>query len=479
MADVFLAVTEGATGINFNKLVVLKKLREHLVGDVDFVSMFMDEARLAARLNHPNVVQTLEVDRAEGELILAMEYLDGQPLHRLLARTRESLPLEMHLAILHDVLAGLEHAHELRDYDGSPLHVVHRDVTPQNIFITYDGQVKVVDFGIAKAEGRQSETKHGVVKGKIAYMSPEQARAEVIDCRADIFAVGVMLYEAVARKRMWAGFGEQEIVRALIHGRVPNIRSVFPGVDPAMAAILTRALAPTTAARFQTALEFQVALEAYQDAHAPRPSSRQLGKKLSDLFADRRQVTREVIESQLADLKGARLNLVALPLQDIPITLEPMASEASEATEVIGPPSATSLRVPSSTSSSISMRLASASSVTNPPPSLTPPVHRRLPLAAIAAGVLLLAVLAAAVFARSSAAEGGSGQIDVSLRAEPASVHFSIDQGAQLPNPYRGSAAKDNKDHVIRAWSDGYEEKSRTIRFDDDISLSFTLRARQ
>ena len=203
MATVFLAVTEGAMGINFNKLVVLKRLREHVADDPEFVTMLMDEARIAARLNHPNVVQTLEVDKAEGEPFLAMEYLDGQPLHRILSRDRATFPLAMFLAVLADVLSGLHHAHELADFDGTPLNIVHRDVTPHNVFVTYNGQVKVVDFGIAKAEGRASETKHGVVKGKVSYMAPEQARSGMLDRRTDVFAVGVMLFEACTRRRMW------------------------------------------------------------------------------------------------------------------------------------------------------------------------------------------------------------------------------------------------------------------------------------
>jgi eukaryotic-like serine/threonine-protein kinase len=473
MADVFLAVTEGSTGINFNKLVVLKKLRAHLVGDPDFVGMFMDEARLAARLNHPNVVQTLEVERVDDELILAMEYLDGQPLHRLLARTRETIPIAMHLGILHDVLSGIEYAHELRDFDGSALKVVHRDVTPQNIFITYDGQVKVVDFGIAKAEGRESQTKHGIVKGKLTYMSPEQARAELIDRRADIFAVGVMLYEAIARKRMWAGAGEQDIVRALIRGRIPDIAAVVPSVDSMMRNILSRALAATPAERFQTALEFQVALEEYQDALAPRPSTRQLGKMLSDLFADRRKVTREVIESQLVDLKSSRMNMVALPVQDIPVTLEPMAAEATQILHS-NPPARSSMSAIRTDSAPLSPPLASSPPQAQAQAAVTPASRGAL----VALAFVVIAVCSFGAFWLTRRTSLQDSRIHISLRAVPDSVHFSIDGGNKLSNPYNGDAPRDTKEHVIQASADGYEDKKLTVKFDDDLSMTFTLAKR-
>ena len=163
MADVFLAVQQGQAG--FNKLVVIKRLRETFADDPEFVAMLLDEARLAARLNHPNVVQTNEVGQVGRHHFIAMEYLEGQPLHRINHRSAKKggVPLVYQARICADVLAGLHHAHELQEFDGTPLGVVHRDVTPHNIFLTYSGQVKVVDFGIAKAVGRSAETRTGVV----------------------------------------------------------------------------------------------------------------------------------------------------------------------------------------------------------------------------------------------------------------------------------------------------------------------------
>src|SRR6185436_17380332 len=200
MASVFLSVVPGPVGVN--KLLVVKLLREEVSHDEDFVAMFVNEARLAARLNHANVVQTYEVGVEGRQHYLAMDYLDGQPLHAVLRKAgRSGVPLEVQVRILAEALAGLHYAHTLRDFDGTDLRVVHRDVSPQNIFVNYDGQVKVVDFGIAKAAGAASNTQSGVFKGKLSYVAPEQAGGDLVDARADVFSVGVMLWEAIARKR--------------------------------------------------------------------------------------------------------------------------------------------------------------------------------------------------------------------------------------------------------------------------------------
>src|SRR5512133_824440 len=195
MAQVFLALAKGVAG--FNKLVVIKQIHAELAEDPDFVRMFLDEARLAARLNHPNVVQTNEVDHDNKRYFIAMEYLEGQTLNRVfnrMGRDPKLLPLGHRLRLVADGLAGLHYAHELKDYDGKALGVVHRDFTPHNIFVTYNGVVKVVDFGIAKALNSSSQTQSGVLKGKVSYMAPEQARGERVDRRADIFSVGMILW---------------------------------------------------------------------------------------------------------------------------------------------------------------------------------------------------------------------------------------------------------------------------------------------
>jgi serine/threonine-protein kinase len=207
----------------------------------------------------------------------------------------------MHLRILADVLAGLHHAHELTDYDGSPLGVVHRDVTPQNVFITYAGAVKVIDFGIAKAKCSTVQTRGGTFQGKITYMSREQALGEHVDRRADIFAVGVMLWEAVAGQRLWAGLQPPAILQILVAGRFPSLREASPDVPEELEAIVHKAIAPAREDRYATAADFQGALEAYLERCGDHAHPRDLGGLLERHFASERAALRALVEGQVRD----------------------------------------------------------------------------------------------------------------------------------------------------------------------------------
>src|SRR5580692_2855373 len=223
MADVFLALSRGPMG--FSKLVVLKRLRRALADDKGFRNMFLDEARLAARLNHPNVVHTHEVGEDKGNYFIAMEYLEGQSLNKViheLSKRGETLPELVCARIISDALAGLHYAHELKDFDGTPLDIIHRDVSPHNVFVTYDGQVKLVDFGIAKAALSQVQTEVGVLKGKVAYMAPEQAMGTDVDGRADIFAMGIVLWELLAQERLMTGESAAATLLRLLQQPIPR-----------------------------------------------------------------------------------------------------------------------------------------------------------------------------------------------------------------------------------------------------------------
>ena len=223
MADVHLAIAQGAG--DFKKLVVLKELRPGFAGRAEHLAMFLQEARIAARMAHENVVTTYEIGDVDGRPFIAMEFLDGQPLHRVLRRLHEDggLPLHEHLGVLVQVLAGLQHAHELCDYDGRPLGLVHRDATPHNVVVTYEGRAKLVDFGITRGVDGEADTAVGTFKGKASYAAPEQARGAAIDRRTDIFAVGVMLWEALANRRMWADLSEVAIIARLRGAEVPAL----------------------------------------------------------------------------------------------------------------------------------------------------------------------------------------------------------------------------------------------------------------
>ena len=300
MAQVFLALARGPAG--FNKLSVIKQIREQLAEDPEFLTMFLHEARLAARLNHPNVVQTNEVGEDGKRYFIAMEYLEGQPLNRIIQRTgRESgIPAGKHLRILCEALAGLHHAHELLDYDGTPLQVVHRDVTPHNVFVTYAGQVKVVDFGIAKALSQSAETKAGVLKGKVAYMAPEQARGDKVDRRADIFSVGVMIWEALAGRRMFKGLTDVVIIQKIVNGQLPSPRSVKPDVDERLEAVCMKAIAHNREDRYETAADLEAALEEALDATGDRSNLRDVGKLVAQQFEPERGRIKGLVEAALA-----------------------------------------------------------------------------------------------------------------------------------------------------------------------------------
>jgi serine/threonine-protein kinase len=293
MATVYLAAARGPQG--FTKLVVLKELRPDLGEDPAFRSMFLDEARLAARLNHPNVVQTYEVGEDGDRHVIVMEYLDGQPL----SRARKVLPPPLVYFAISNVLTGLEHAHELHDFDGRPLAVVHRDVSPHNVFVTYSGEVKLCDFGIAKAADSSSVTATGDLKGKLAYMAPEQARGEQVDARADLFAVGVMLWETATGRRLWDRLQDVQILAQLLAGSIPSPRSVDPSVPEALERICMRALAYDPAHRYPTAAAMQADVDAYLVSLGLAPTRRALGEAVARAYAEDRERLKHVIEEQL------------------------------------------------------------------------------------------------------------------------------------------------------------------------------------
>jgi serine/threonine-protein kinase len=264
MADVFLTVARGPMG--FNKLAVVKRLRQALAEEIGFRTMFLDEARLAARLNHPNVVHTYEVGEHNGAYFIAMEYLEGQPLNKIIkeaSKRREAIPQAICARVVADALSGLHFAHELRDYDGRPLTVIHRDVSPHNIFVTYDGHTKMVDFGIAKAALSSQETEVGVLKGKVAYMSPEQAAAGPIDCRADIFPMGIVLWEMLTGKRLMSGETAAQTLHRLMNMDIPRVSSVIRDVDPMLDEIVATSLQKDANMRYQTAAQMRDALESF------------------------------------------------------------------------------------------------------------------------------------------------------------------------------------------------------------------------
>lgn len=261
MAEVYLARQGELSG--FKTLVVVKKVLPHLAVKSDFIAMFLDEARIASMLDHPNVVRITEVGRTDNEYFLAMELVQGKPLAAILQQSEKAktpIPHTLGALIVANAAAGLHHAHQLTDASGNLLGLVHRDVSPQNIMVSFEGSVKVIDFGIARALGRLGDTNSGSLKGKLGYMAPEQARGESVDARADIFSLGVVLWECVAGRRLFLRENELATLRAVVYEPIPSV-SKFVEVDPALDAIIRRSVARNVEERFQTAEEMRIALE--------------------------------------------------------------------------------------------------------------------------------------------------------------------------------------------------------------------------
>ncbi len=302
MADVFLAVARGPMG--FNKLTVVKRLRN---SEEDMhVQMFLDEARLAARLNHPNIVHTYEVGEVSGRFFIAMEYLEGQSLHQVIARLAEkgdglNETLVAHVAS--HALKGLHHAHELCDFDGSPIGVVHRDVSPHNLFITYNAEIKLLDFGIAKATVNSTHTDTGVLKGKVRYMAPEQVTGKPVDRRLDIFAFGVVMWEMLARRPLFQGDAVAILTRIATE-TVPSVRSVRPEVSPELDAIVLRALRHEPGDRYQTADAMRADIDQFLRGQDTATLEKELGRMMNEMFAETREGVRARIKAFLANVSN-------------------------------------------------------------------------------------------------------------------------------------------------------------------------------
>ncbi len=326
MARVWLAVSTGVNG--FRKLVVVKQLRPEYAQDARVRTMFLEEARLAAKLNHPNTVQTLEVAEQDGEFFIVMEYLDGQPVDAIQRQT--PVPMAAMLTVLVDACAGLHHAHELRDLDGTQLGVVHRDVSPQNIFLTYTGQVKVVDFGIAKTLAGSSVSQAGEIKGKVNYMAPEQALGMSVDRRADIFSLGVMLYATLSGRRLWDGTPEATVIHRLRTGDIPKLVPRPSGLTAPSAeliAICNKCIAPAARDRFTSALELQHVLEDFAKRNGGLYSRGELATFLSRAFEDQRVRRQSVIEEKVRSL--AEGTLFSDSVKRSPSGAPPVASDPS------------------------------------------------------------------------------------------------------------------------------------------------------
>ena len=287
MGEIYLARTRGIEG--FERLVVLKRLKPDIAARAENIAMFLDEVRLLASVQHANVVRIYDVGTSsDGGFFYAMEYLHGQDLRAVMRSVRTAaLPtISLLVSVGAAVLSGLHHVHERNGPDGKPLHIVHRDVSPANIFVTYEGEVKLLDFGIALAASRKTQTEAGVVKGKFRYMSPEQCRTDPLDRRSDVFALGVVLWEMATGKSLFKTDSDVKTLFAIVERDAPLISTLVPGFPPALEQIIARALRRPVAERWQSAQQMQAALEDFALENKISLSASPLARLMEERFAE-------------------------------------------------------------------------------------------------------------------------------------------------------------------------------------------------
>jgi eukaryotic-like serine/threonine-protein kinase len=517
MARVFLAVQHGP--FDAHKLVVIKQLHERLTADADALSMFVNEAQIALRLNHRNVVHTYEVIAEASDYFLAMEFLDGQSLLHVVKRIgRQAMRLEQHLWILSEVLAGLHYAHELRDFSGNSLDIVHRDVSPSNVVVCYNGEVKLVDFGIAKALGALSETQDGVVKGKVGYAAPEQCLGKPSDRRADIYAVGVMLWEAMARRRRT----QAETWPAMLHARLQNseppIEKVWPSAPPDLVAICRRALKLDPEQRYPTALEFQRDIERFLAKAGYEVGADALSALVAPRFAVERAQLHGIIEAHLARSSGPH----AAAARAGAAGGVPSATKPAPAANIAPSQRRLLLHVDSKEGSGeedtspipVSDALLLASKL-DLPPSLEPvepsssmvrprsiPPRRLWRWTLLGAGLTFGAALLFSVLrprheppvpAAKPSAEGaraipiGQGappgsqsaplpsQVEVLIAVTPDTARLELDGKRLTGNPYAGRVERDDKEHELRVSADQYRTQRLVLKLDRNVDLHLAL----
>jgi eukaryotic-like serine/threonine-protein kinase len=446
MANLYLARFAGSDG--FEKLVAIKLIHGHLTEDPAFVRMFIDEARLASAISHANVAQVIELGKVGQTHYIAMEYVEGESVSALMRRTKPSL--RCCARIIADAAAGLHAAHELKTRGGELRHVVHRDVSPQNILISYDGQVKVVDFGVARARGLLHDTDGGTVKGKFAYMAPEQAKAQPVDRRADVFALGILLYEMSVRQRLFKGENSAETLRKMMHDEIklPS-KLVGPGYPSSLEKIVLKALDRDPEGRFQTARELQGALEQFIIESGGPFLPADVGELMSQLFADQIKTKRKILERCDQDSSDVVPDVDLVTSSTSMPTITTGHAALGGGLEPAAPaPTRRSLRVPIAVSLVVLLGLGLAAYFVTTRPKPTSPEATAAPAAKLE---LLPAVV-----------EPSAAKITIEIRATPKSATIVFD-GKAVANPF--SETRDEGEGAVRAVvsAPGYKSKQLDI----------------
>jgi serine/threonine protein kinase len=426
MATVHIGRLVGSVG--FARTVAIKRLHPHLAQDRDFVLMFIDEARIAARIRHTNVVPTLDVVAAGEELLLVMEYVPGESLSRLMhlaTAAGQGAPPRIAAAVSSGVLHGLHAAHEARDEAGKPLEIVHRDVSPQNVLVGIDGVARLLDFGVATAIGRVQSTRGGALKGKMSYMAPERVRGDTADRRSDIYAASVLLWETLTGKRLFRGDDETQILAQVIKGWSEPPSAHAPSLGTAFDAVVMRGLALEPAQRFATAAEMARELEACVGLATPAEVGEWVQAMAGDPLRERAYVISRM-ESQSGSMPGATTGVLA-------------ASDVPDAETSVSDVHLSQSRPSASGPISNRMRLAALS----PPPAMRAALKVTMPAGpalivaalAIAAGIVIATVLALRPHATPAAPSAPvSAQAPVPpVPADPAAASAPTVDIAELP----------------------------------------------
>lgn len=528
MADVFLAKLTGKS--EFAKLSVVKRLKQTEEDDPEIINMFADEARLSARLNHPSIVQTFEVGEDENGPFLVMEYIEGQPLGRIRSRaTRRGSPLPraMALKIIRETIGALAYSHNLQDHDGTLLKVVHRDVSPENIMVTYAGMTKLVDFGVAKTAASMSKTRAGVLKGKVAYMAPEQARSdENIDERVDVFAVGLILWELLTGKRMWEGMSEAKVFERLLDkDPLPRTKEVSEDVPEELEEICAKAIAKEKDDRYADMGELLDAVEGAIAKLGLRASDREIGQFVSNLFETEREKVKALVASSAAKKEESTAPSSQPQVID-DSTSDPLlwrgatgsspgsslpsdVSSKSEGNKVISklekieqnslPPT---INAGSGVSSVSSMTDAGVSDT-----KVTAAQLRKSPVKPIlaAAGLVVVIIVAVMVGKNMGSSETPTvatekpvdipiintniappapapthekdieNDVTIDISVKPTSSRLFLDGSRVNGNPYHLKTSRGSAIHELKAEADGFETRTMTLVFDKDRAIDMTL----
>jgi serine/threonine-protein kinase len=286
MGQVYLARQKGPVG--FQKLLVVKRLLPHLSEDDDFIQMFLDEARIAALLNHPNIAQIYDLGEVDGIYYIAMEYVHGEAIAEVNKRAiqrKGAMPLALKCRVISDAAAGLDAAHHARSPSGRKLALIHRDVSPQNVLVGFNGSVKLIDFGVAKATGKLSQTTAGQIKGKHAYMSPEQAKGEPLDHRSDVFGLGTVFYELLTGTRLFKRETELATLKAVVSAKIPAPSETAPAIPKTLDAVVLKALARNRDERYATAGDMQLAIEDFLFKQQQPSTTAHLAAFMREIYA--------------------------------------------------------------------------------------------------------------------------------------------------------------------------------------------------